>query len=63
MREEIEMDDILKPCPFCGSSDLVVESGPSIYGGPARISCNQCEAEAHCDTWNNRVSIPGDMEG
>jgi hypothetical protein len=57
MREEIEMPDELKPCPFCGGSDLIAESGPSIYGGPARIICNQCEAEAHRDTWNSRAEI------
>ena len=45
------MDEVLKPCPFCGGeADYHSEKGPTgeVYGW---VGCNQCDAmSCHTDT-------------
>ncbi len=55
------MKEKLKPCPFCGSKNIVIEGGP-ISGGFC-ATCNSCFAVgswSHCEdeaikTWNERA--------
>lgn len=61
----------LKPCPFCGSSELDY----GIYNGPMReysyIQCENCLAEIHAkgniddagEAWNRRIGIPNLLFG
>ena len=53
----------LKPCPFCGSTEINLDPGSPGYGYPS-INCQNCEAEGPYiesededvlrDAWNNR---------
>ena len=40
------MSDPLKPCPFCGSTELIP--------GSLFVQCDQCGADDHATGWNNR---------
>lgn len=42
----------LRPCPFCGSSDVHTVNMPNL-----RVAtCSQCGSTAKEDTWNRRVT-------
>lgn len=50
------MSNELKPCPFCGSNDLITSLGPAAHNdGSEMVMCNQCESEANFKTWNTRA--------
>ena len=46
--EGVEMSEILRPCPFCGSADIRTEPGINLN------YCDKCSAEANIEHWNTR---------
>lgn len=58
----------LKPCPFCGSSDLLIEHMEGTILHPAhRVYCDNCGASScYTDTdcikaWNMREQTPNEL--
>lgn len=47
------MTEKLKPCPFCGGTDIEVES--SDYGGPY-VFCNDCGALGPPTRWTDETA-------
>ena len=57
------MSDELKPCPFCGSEDVSLESPADGYES-RDVKCRNCLATGPgviCD-WNDRTSPPAVVE-
>lgn len=54
----------LKPCPFCGGTNVVVDEFWERYDEPYFIACNECGAsgpythkkEEAIELWNRRVN-------
>ena len=57
----IERVEELKPCPFCGSSNIVADGQTSLKD--SYVSCNECDADGPMrerkqeaiDAWNRRA--------
>lgn len=45
----------LKPCPFCGGTNLEVHGKPGILNAHDDIGCNDCDAFTPEPTWNRRA--------
>ncbi len=62
-KEELEMNEKLKPCPFCGGNALVLrEYHTNCYG----IKCLKCESYVKVnerERWNNRSNCQGSLDG
>jgi hypothetical protein len=61
------MTDTNQPCPFCGSTDLVIGSWfiddrahelvkPGEFGEVLSIECNRCLGSAPAENWNRRAT-------
>lgn len=68
LRKKLDEPELL-PCPFCGSTDLGIET--NMYTRRYRVNCNDCGAVASCgDTkeksaiiWNRRSKDPREEAG
>jgi CDGSH-type Zn-finger protein len=56
------MSEELKPCPFCGGTDLEVHGKPGILNAHDDVGCNACDAFTPLPTWNRRAQ-PAETEG
>lgn len=51
----------LKPCPFCGNTDLIIVDGSSVRPNFRNVSCFKCGADwvnqdaGNFDGWNSRL--------
>lgn len=63
------MSEVLKPCPFCGSTDLHIEHMEGTVLHPAyAVICGYCSAQsnyvdrgAHVEVWNQRAIPEGSV--
>ena len=57
----------LKPCPFCGNTQIVVKNPYQLWGDPYIAYCTDCFCGAYVgpfatkqeaiNTWNRRVAL------
>lgn len=68
----------LKPCPFCGSKQIILDCWEGIYGMKYYVLCKKCKislclsdgfmvrnfttAEAAEKAWNRRSEVKGDAD-
>jgi Lar family restriction alleviation protein len=65
--DQRDMKDDLKPCPFCGSTDVVVGYRDTEYMGFFFFACQNCSTQGPCvkhgdhyesratEAWNTRA--------
>ena len=70
------MSEELKPCPFCGSKQIILDCWEGIHGMNYFVRCRKCRitlyssdgfmlksfatAKAAVKAWNRRVEVKGD---
>jgi len=52
----------LKPCPFCGSDDLIHRPANETHSDVGYVKCNNCLSSASVKAWSTRTN-PAAVKG